>query len=136
MTASEAAEVVFDSWAWWEVSRGTDVGERLWKRYFDRTRTKVVTPALVLGEIGGKLHRMKGWKAADEFVKAVRIRSAIHSMDDDIAALAGQLREHLRLRHRDASLADAIMLATARTLGLPLISQDPCFEGVADVRRS
>ena len=128
------SEVVFDSWAWWEVFTGSEVGETLWQRYLKGSRTKVTTPALVLGELGGKLHRTVGRVEADALVKAVRIRSRIHPMDDDIAALAGQLTKHLRVRRRDASLADAIMLATARTLGLPLISNDSCFAGEPDVR--
>ena len=124
--------VAFDAWAWFEILDGSLVGQRLWKNYvLPRT---AVTPALAVAEVARVLHRRKGVKAANEFVQSARIRSRIHAMDDDIAALAGQLWQHLRARHHDASLADATMLATARALGIPLISRDPCFKGCADVR--
>lgn len=124
--------VVFDAWAWFEVLDGSTAGKRLWTQYLQPR--KVVTPALAVAEVARKLHLRGGTRQADEFTRAARIRSRIQPLDDDIAALAGQLWQHLRKRDRNASLADAVMLATARTLGLPLISRDPCFKGCADVR--
>ncbi|MEK6975673.1 MAG: PIN domain-containing protein [Candidatus Thermoplasmatota archaeon] len=123
--------VVFDAWAWFEVLDESPVGQRLWRYIHDRT---VVTPALAVAEVARVLHKRRGIRDADEFVKAARIRTRIQPLDDDIAALAGQLHQHLRKRDRNASLADAVMLATARTLGIPLISRDPCFKGCQDVR--
>jgi predicted nucleic acid-binding protein len=115
-----------------EVLNGGPRGERLWRDYLQKRR--VVTPAMAIAEVTSKIQRQQGWREADEFVKGARLRSRIHPMDDDVGALAGQLVKHLKARDRDASLADAIMLATARTLGLPLISNDPCFAGEPDVR--
>lgn len=124
-------QVVFDAWAWFEVIEGTPVGERLWKYIVARG---VVTPALAIAEVARKLHATRGLRQADAFVNGARVRSRIQPIDDDIAMTAGQLHQHLRKRDRSASLADAIMLATARRLGIPLISQDPCFKGCPDVR--
>lgn len=124
--------VVFDAWAWFEVLDDSTIGKRFWKEYVAKRR--IVTPAMAVAEICRVLHRRKGATEALEFVKAARIRTRIPPMDDDIAALAGQLHQHLRAVDRDASLADAVMLATARTLGIPLISRDPCFAKCADVR--
>lgn len=126
-------QVVFDAWAWFEVIEGSAIGERLWKTYI--MPRGVVTPALAVAEVARKLHKSHGLRQADEFVKSARIRSRIHPLDDDIAMTAGQLHQHLRKRDRSASLADATMLATARALGIPLISGDPCFKGCPDVRR-
>ncbi len=127
----KTSEVVFDSWAWVEVLKGTPIGKRLWKHVQAR---RVVTPAFAVAEVACKMHREEGVKAADEFVASARIRTTIQPLDDDIAATAGQLLAHLRKRDASASLADATMLATARRLGIPLISRDPCFKGFADVR--
>lgn len=123
--------VVFDAWAWFEVLDESPIGQRLWKAYVQPRL--VVTPAMALAEVTRKLHVRRGAREADEFAKGARIRSRVHAMDDDVAALAGQLWPRLRKRDRNASLADAVMLATARTLGIPLISRDPCFKGCADV---
>lgn len=124
--------VVLDSWAWVEILNETAVGRRLFTHYVMPRRA--VTPAMAVAEIAARAHRHGHMEEADAFVKSARIRTHIHPMDDDIAALAGQLVAHLKKRERGAGLADAIMLATARTLGLPLISRDPCFKGCADVR--
>ena len=127
----KTSELVFDSWAWIEVLKGTPTGQRLWKHIQAR---RVVTPAFAVAEVARKMHREQGLAAADEFVAAARIRTTIQPLDDDIAATAAQLLSHLRKRDAAASLADATMLATARRLGIPLVSRDPCFKGCADVR--
>lgn len=127
-----ADRVVFDAWAWFEVLDESAVGKRLWKNYLQPRL--VVTPAMALAEVARLVHVRRGLREADEFTRSARIRTQVHPMDDDIAAHAGQLWQHLRKRDKNASLADAVMLATARTLGLPLISRDPCFAGCPDVR--
>jgi predicted nucleic acid-binding protein len=132
MTAREG-EVVFDTWAWFEVLQKTAAGSRLHKAYVEPGR--VVTPALALTELAGKVWRSGAdWRHADEVLRAVRLRSRVVPLDDDVAALAAQLSKPLRAAEPHASYADAIMLATARTAGLPLISNDRAFRGCPDVR--
>ena len=47
--------VVFDSWAWWEVVRSSAVGDKLARRYLERTEVKVMTVDYTLAEIAAKL---------------------------------------------------------------------------------
>lgn len=46
---------------------------------------------------------------------------------------AGRLLVELRRTDRQASLADALMLAAARARGAKLVSANPCFAGQVDV---
>jgi predicted nucleic acid-binding protein len=132
VTAPEG-DVVFDTWAWFEVLQKTATGCRLHEDYVEPGR--VVTPALALTELAGKVWRGgTDWRQADEVVRAVRLRSRVVPLGDDVAALAAQLSKPLREQEPHASYADAIMLATARTEGLPLISNDRAFRGCPDVR--
>ncbi len=132
MTASEG-KVVFDSWAWVEVLHDTPAGRRLHAGYVSSDR--VVTPALAVTEVAGRYWRLGApWQQVDQVIASLRARSDIHPLDDDVAALAAQLSKSLRERDPNASYADAVMLATARTLGLPLVSHDPAFRGCPDVR--
>ena len=54
----------------------------------------------------------------------------------DIAEATGPLQLHLRDRDLQASLADAVMLAAARSAGATLVSEDACYRGETDVVRS
>lgn len=127
-----ASDVVFDSWAWFEVLAGSPAGRRIEAHV---AAGRVVTPAYAVTEVLGKHWRGGAtWQQADDIANTMRARSRIHPLDDDIAALAAQLMVSLRQRDPHASYADAVMLATARTLGLPLISNDKAFTGCPDVR--
>ena len=142
MTASErvpervvsASAVVFDSWAWWEVFHATPAGKALDRKYLGDKRV-VVTPTLAIAELSAKLHRVGRRNEGERIAAWIGAYGRTQVLDEEAATHAGRLLEHLREGHRDASLADAIMLATARTLGLPLISADAAFAGTPDVRR-
>lgn len=128
-----ASEVVFDTWAWWEVLHGTPTGRRLQSAHL--AKGKVHSSAYVIAELSAKLANagLGGELAA----VAQRIASAgrIVAVDARIAAAAGPLCLALRQRDPGASLADALMLATARSMGLKLVSADAAFKGQSDVLR-
>lgn len=126
-----ASEVVFDTWAWWEVLHGTATGRRLQSTHL--AAGKVHSSAYVLAELAAKL--TDAGREEDVPGVAHRLASAgrILPVDPLIAQEAGSLRRLLRKRDPGASLADAVMLATARSLGLKLVSADVAFKGQADV---
>jgi predicted nucleic acid-binding protein len=66
-------------------------------------------------------------------MNSIRQASAVLDLTGELAAAAGILRSHLRKRSRSASLADAIVLATARQEGARVISKDSAFVGEPDV---
>lgn len=128
-----ASEVVFDTWAWWEVLHGTTTGRRLQANYL--SKGKVHSSAYVLAELGAKLADADRIEELPAVAQRVASAGRIIAIDEHLAQLAGPLRKALRRQDPEASLADALMLATARSLRLMLVSGDRAFKGQPDVVR-
>jgi len=126
--------VVLDTWAWWEILQASPVGETLQQNYLDRGGTRVFTSSITLGEISAKM-TSEGRKGDVTLVVAsIRKESEIVDVSPEIAVSAGILRLDLRKADPKASLADAIILSTARSLDAVLVSADPAFRGQSDVQ--
>lgn len=128
-----ASDIVLDSWAWWEILLASPTGARLRRRYLRRSGPRVHTSSLAFGEVAAKLVAMGRADRVPSAMAAIRARSLTHDVTPELAERAGLLRAELRRASAGASLADAIMLATARELGAVLISDDPAFAGQPDV---
>lgn len=126
-----ASDVVFDTWAWLEVLQGTRKGAALQGRFL--ARTKVHTSAYAVAELAAKLADAGLAARAGPCLARLASAGRIVPVTEEIALQAGLLRSELRRKVADASLADAVMLATARSLGLPLVSSDSAFRGLRDV---
>lgn len=128
-----ASRVLFDTWAWWEVLQGSAVGARLKRRYLDPAGVEVLTSAISLGELSAKLASQGLAASIPVTISSVRQASRIEDLTGDLAVEAGILRSQLRKRTKSASLADGIVLATARKHGARLVSTDLAFAGERDV---
>jgi predicted nucleic acid-binding protein len=128
--------VVFDSWAWWEVVRSSALGDRLARRYLERTEAKVMTVDYTLAEIAAELAVLGLGDQIASSLSIIERGSDVLSISVEVAELAASLRSELRRTDRNASLSDAVVLATARNRGAILISGDPCYAGQRDVRAS
>lgn len=128
-----ASRVVFDTWAWWEVLQGTPEGARLKRRYLDASGALVLTSAISLGEISAKLSSQGLEGSIPVTVTSIRQASLVEDVTGELAVEAGVLRSSLRRKTRSASLADGIVLATARKYGAKVISIDSAFSGQPDV---
>jgi predicted nucleic acid-binding protein len=128
-----ASKVLFDTWAWWEVLQGSPAGARLARRYLDAPGVQVLTSALSLGELSAKLSSQGSEESIPTPMNSIRHACALVDVTGELAFGAGVLRTHLRKRSRSASLADAIVLATARRQGALVISMDRDFAGEPDV---
>lgn len=126
-----ASEIVFDTWAWWEVLHGTSTGRRLQTTYL--AKGKVHSSAFVLVELAAKLAEGGLEDEVPRLLQRIATAGRIVPVDDRIAQAAGLLRARLRERDPRAGLADAVMLATARHLGCRLVSADGAFRGQSDV---
>ena len=122
-------ECVLDSFAWMEYLRGGRLGERV-REFVERGNA--ATPSLVIGELSAKFHRdgLEGWPKAREFILS---HSAILGLDWPVADKAGETLKALRVRRKNAGLADAIMLETARSVGTPLLTGDEDLRGAEGV---
>lgn len=123
-------EVLFDTWAWWEVLARSAVGKRITARYED---SQIHTSAWALGELAAKLHAMGRADRMGQVAAVVQARGRIIEVDADLAIVGASLRVELRRKDGHASLGDGVMLATARRLGVKLVSGDGAFAGQKDV---
>jgi predicted nucleic acid-binding protein len=128
-----ASEVLLDSTAWWEIVAGTKVGKRLSDKYLASDRYRVHTSALTIGELVAKSFLLDPTGDVAPLVRVVKGMSDIHNVTADIAEAGGYTRAALRRRDPDASLADGIILATARALDAKLVTNDRALVGERDV---
>jgi len=122
-------ECVFDSFAWMEYLRGTSKGEKV-RGYVERGNG--ATPVLVVAELSAKFHRdgLPDWPTTRDFILA---HSALVTLEWPVADRAGETVKELRSKRRNAGLADAVVLETARSLGAPLLTGDEDLRGAAGV---
>ena len=121
------SDVVFDSWAWWEVVGATPRGVRLNRRYLRNPRTRVHTSVLAVGEIVAKLRHRGDPDRAGALVPLIQSNSVLHDVTLSQCVSGARNRVALRKEHPDASLADGIMAALATELDAVLISADGAF---------
>lgn len=126
MTASDA---LLDTSAWWEILHGTPAGRSLAKKHMEGGRRPHAS-ALTLAELAAKLGQMAvPAERVEEVLLSVRVHGQVHPVSAEIAERGGLLRAELRKADASASLADAIVLATAQELAVPLVSNDAAFQG-------
>lgn len=119
--------IVFDSTACWELAYASPIGTKLNRTYIEKGRAVHVS-SLVLAELAAKAPAH-----ADDILAAVKGMAIVVPVSSEIAEAGGMLRSKLRATDPSASLADAIHLSTARSLGAKLVSNDKAFARERDV---
>ena len=116
---------VVDTSAWIEWLVGSTTGKRLAKEIPDKP--DCVVPTIVQLELAKWLTREVGEDEADRVI-AYTQKCIVVPLDTRLALLAAELHRSHKL-----ATADAIVYATARDRGLPLLTCDAHFEGLPDV---
>lgn len=88
----------------------------------------LIVPAICLYEVYKRTAEQRGAVAALTVTAAMR-QSRVVALDGDLAVVAAQTSSAERL-----AMADALILATARSLGATLWTQDGHFEGLVGVK--
>ncbi len=129
-------KVVIDSYAWIELFRGSETGEKV-KKIISKAE-EVYTSSIVLAEISRKYFR-EGFdpRTVKDRVKLIERLSIIVHVKDNLAVESGkcflELREYSRKMDMDSpSLADAIILATARMMDAKIVTGDRHFKGLPE----
>ena len=128
--------IVLDSWAWWEVLHDSPAGRRISRNYLESPGVLALTVDLALAEVSAKLARIGRLDLIPRSIETMEAMSEVLPITQEIAEATGPLQLHLRGRDPHASLADAVMLAAARSAGATLVSEDACYRGETDVVRS
>jgi len=120
---------VIDAYAWVEYLMGSSAGEKV-KSILERETNEVYTCAVTVAEVVSKTAR-----EGREFETAYDIllsNSQIVNLDEEISKEAGVLHCEMRKTKRDFGLADAYVLAVARTVNAKVLTGDPHFRGLKE----
>ena len=118
---------VIDTWIWVEYYRGTD--SRV-NAYIENNSIDLFTSTISLTEIIKFLHQNNETaENVSRVITEIGIRSLVVPVTEDIAILAGELRNE----GFKGGIADTIILATARLGGHTVVTGDPHFKALVDV---
>ncbi len=113
-----------DSFAWMEYFMGTHKGEKV-KRFVDDD-LQLYTSPIVIAEIYSKSLRTDG--KAEERKDFILKRCAVVLPNENIAVEAAKIHAENKVKTPDFGLADAIILASARSRKIKVLTGDPHFK--------
>ena len=118
---------VIDSFAWLEYFLGSTAGARAMPFI---ESSKAITPTIVIAELSQKYRREK--LAFDEDLDFIAAKTRVVSLDTKIAERAGALSHERKRKVKRWSLADSIVLATAREHKAKIVTGDEHFRDLVD----
>ncbi len=120
--------MLLDSFAWVEYFMGTKKGEKV-KRLVD-DNIQLYTSPIVIAEIYSKSLRTD--KNAEERKDFIIKRCAIITLDENISVDAAKIHAENKVKTPDFGLADAFILASARSRKMMVLTEDPHFKNFED----
>lgn len=120
--------MMLDSFAWMEYFMGTPKGEKVQKLVDDDSQ--LYTSPIIIAEIYSKSLRTDG--KAEERNDFIIKRCAVVAFDVMIAVEAAKIHAQNRVKTHDFGLADAIILASARSRKTKVLTADPHFKNFKD----
>ncbi len=120
---------MLDAYAWIEYLDGTSKGAGVRDKIEDPHNT-CVTSVVKLAEVVSKFIR----KGRDPrlALRALEDNSKVQAVDVTLARLAGEVHAEVRRKVADFGLADAFVLATARSKGFKVLTGDPHFKAIPE----
>ncbi len=120
--------MMLDSFAWMEYFMGTAKGEKVKKLVDDDSQ--LYTSPIVIAEIYSKSLRTDG--NAEERKDFIIKRCAVISLDVNIAVESAKIHAENKVKTHDFGLADAIILASARSRNMKVLTGDIHFREFKD----
>ncbi len=120
--------MMLDSFAWMEYFMGTAKGEKVQKLVDDDSQ--LYTSPIVIAEIYSKSLRTDG--NAEERKDFIMKRCAVVALDVNIAVESAKIHAENKVKTHDFGLADAIILASARSRKIKVLTGDPHFKNFKD----
>lgn len=120
--------MMLDSFAWMEYFMGTRKGEKV-KTLVDDD-SQLYTSPIVIAEIYSKSLRTDG--KAEERKDFITKRCAVVALEVNIAIEAAKIHAENKVKTPDFGLADAIILASARSRKIKVLTGDPHFKNFKD----
>ncbi|HLE45393.1 MAG TPA: PIN domain-containing protein [Thermoplasmata archaeon] len=128
--ATRPIDLVLDSFAWIEYFRGGVHSATVEKAL---RASRCATPVHVLAELADKYSR-EGLSGLTDALDFVEIHTTVLPLTRPVAERAGKTKADRRAVVSDFPLADAIVYEAAQEAGANLLTGDPHFHGMPDVR--
>ncbi len=118
-----------DAYAWIEYLDGTTRGVRV-RDIVEDAHNTILTSLVTLAEVVSKFIR----EGRDPTIalKALEDNALLKPVDHQIARLTGQIHAEVKRKVRDFGLADAFVLATARSNSSRVLTGDPHFKSIPE----
>ncbi|MBI2675565.1 MAG: PIN domain-containing protein [Candidatus Aenigmarchaeota archaeon] len=126
---------VIDTYAWIEYFNGTQQGSNA-KEYIEGGHD-ISVPSLVLAELADSFHQGRVGMEWEAILRFILVKCSVIELSPEIAFEAARIEKAKRPKHHDFSLADGIILATARKTGSILVTGDEHLtdeNGVVNIR--
>ena len=120
--------MMLDSFAWMEYFMGTPEGEKVKKLVDDDSQ--LYTSPIVIAEIYSKSLRTDG--NAEERKDFIMKRCAVVALDVSIAVESAKIHAENKVKMSDFGLAEAIILASARSRKIKVLTGDIHFKKFKD----
>lgn len=125
---------IIDAYAWIEYFKASKQGE-VAKEYIENDQS--ITPTIVIAEISRKLSQQiqlgkESREGSTQRLDFIRDTSRIVDLDFETAVEVGKIIEDLKGQLKDWSLADLIILCTARSLSGKVVTGDEHFRKLDD----
>ena len=127
---SVISKYVLDSHALIEYFKGTKNGETV-RQIIEAGNC--ITPSIVLAELAYK-YTKENYAHFENDLAFIETNSRIAELDGEIAKTAGKIKDAVRTKFKtNFGLADAIILATARTMNAKVVTGDYHFKQLKNV---
>ncbi len=117
---------IIDSYAWLEYFMGTTTGEKV-KEIIDASKHEKLTPTICVAEIYVRVLRVEGPERAELQRAFIKLRSALVSLNEEIAVEAAKIDVKMKKKTAGWGLADSIVLSTARNKSAKVLTGDEHF---------
>lgn len=122
------SKYVIDTHAWLEYFSGSEKGKSV-QIYIEGG--DAITPTIVIAELSDKYARDEKPYFQQDLDHIFEVCEIVN-LQPEIAVVAGNIKNEMRLVAKGFGLVDSIILATARFLGAKIVTGDPHFSTVKD----
>jgi PIN domain nuclease of toxin-antitoxin system len=122
---------IIDSYAWLEYFMGSEAGRKV-EEIIDNEADEKLTPSICLAETYAKILKTEDNEKAELRRAFIKSRSALISLDEDLAVEAAKTDVAMKKKVQNWGLADSIVLSTARDRKGKVVTGDPHFRELDD----
>ncbi len=128
---SETTNYLLDSYAWIEYFMGSREG-KIVKQLIEREN--ISTSIISIAELSDKYYRENLYKEWEERYNFIIDKSTILPISLEIAKKVGRRKWELRDKGKTVGIADSLIIETSKEMNLIIVTGDPHFKNIENVR--